>query len=115
MSEQKWILGGFFRKSFLSRQSREINAFENQRQTGACDFDGLGLRSACWKAKGADFEAFVPDRETISIPVQNLHESVLTIEKNKQMIAKRIGFENIANDGEQSVEGLSHIDGRGAE
>ena len=38
---------------------------------------------------------------------------MLAIEKNEEMVSKRIGFERIADDAEQSFEGLSHINGRG--
>jgi len=40
---------------------------------------------------------------------------VASIEKNEQVVGERVGFEDVANDGEQTVEGFSHVDGRGAE
>ena len=109
------MLGRFSRKSFPLRQLREIDPFENHRQPGSGDLDRLGIFGNSRKAKGADFESLVPDDETIAIPVQYFHERVATIEEDEEVVSQRIGFENIANDGEQSVEGLSHIDGRGTE
>ena len=105
----------FFQKSFPLRQLGEIDAFQNHCQTRSGDLDGLGITGHCRKTKGAGFEPFVPDGEAITVPVEHFHERVWALEKDEEMIAQRIGFEDIANDTEQPVEGFSHVDGCGAE
>ena len=107
--------GNFFGKSCTLRQLGKIDTFENHRKPRAGDLDGLVITGHCRKAKGACFEPLVPDRKTITVPVEDFHEIMLAIEKNEEMVAERIGFESIADDAEQSFEGLSHINGRGAE
>ena len=93
----------------------EVDAFEDHCQPRAGDLDGLGICCASRKAKGADFEPLIPDGKAVAIPIQNLHERVLAVEKNEEMVGERIGFERIANDAEQSIEGFTHVDGRSAE
>ena len=55
--------------------------------------------NVCRKAEGAAFKALVPDGKAIAIPIKDFHKGMMAIEKDEEVVGKRIGFENIADDG----------------
>ena len=69
-----------------------------------------GMINVCLKAEDAAFKAFVPDRKSIAVPIEDFHKRVMAVKKDEQIVGKRLGFKNIANDAEQTIEGLSHVD-----
>ena len=52
------------------------------------------------------FELLEPDRKSVAVPVQYLHERVRLVEKDKQMTGKRIGVEFVTNDADQTARQL---------
>jgi hypothetical protein len=75
----------------------------------------VAMTGVCRKSKSAGFQPFEPYRKTIAVPVEDFHERVVTIEKDEKVIAERIGLKHITDDGDEPIEGFSHIDGSGTE
>ena len=111
-SGKRRFLRDFSRKSFSLRQLREIDAFEQQGKSAAGDRHGLRCGIARRQAKRALLEPFVPDRETVAVPIQYLDERVRLVEKYEQMAGQRIIVELIADDADQTIERLPHVDRR---
>ena len=102
MTEQQEHLGCFrSRNDWLSAcQLESLSAFDTtqidtaqqHRELVAPDLDGIELVIGSRDLKGALLQATIPDSETISIPVQNLHAISSTIDEEKQCARERILF-----------------------
>ncbi len=95
-------------------QLRQVDAFENHRQTAPSNLDGRDAFFLNGKSEGAGFQTPEPYCETVAVPVQYLQERTVAIQKDEQMTGQRIVAEFVADDADQSVERLAHVDGRRA-
>ena len=93
----------------------EVDPFEDHRQSASGDLQGGDAFLFHREPKGARFQTLEPYCKSIAIPIQYLHERVVAIQKDEQVPGQRIGLQLIADDADQPVEGLSHVDGGRAE
>jgi len=61
--------------------------------------------------KCALFETFIPDGESVVVPVEDFQFITPSVEKDKEGWRERITLQTIPNDTEQAVERLAHVDG----
>ena len=98
------VLCGFFYKSFSFFDILKINAFEEHRELGAgkCDtrFIGYGQR----EMQCSFFETFIPDGESIVVPIKDFDFVAAFVEENKKGRRERIGMKAALNDTEQTIE-----------
>lgn len=99
--------------SALDRLQRDTA--ENHRQLRGIDLQ-RGLIACCARLlERAGFKPFVPDRQAIAVPIQDLDRIAFTIDEQEQAALGRLASEGLANDAGQSAEALPHVGGRGAE
>lgn len=98
------ILRNFFEKSFSLFDVLKIDSFKQHGELGT------GQRDACiaghreCEMKGSFFETFIPDGESIVVPVKDFDFVPLFVEKDEEGRRERIVVEDASNDAEQPVE-----------
>jgi len=105
----------FPRESFLPFDDDRFDAFEEHGKLGGTDECGrfaiAGEGSG--KSKATGFETLVPKGVAVAIPVKDFEPVGSAIDENEKGSVERILFETVFDNGGQTVEGFSHIDGSG--
>ena len=65
----------------LTLDALQIDAVEQHGQVGGADLDAVAAGWSGRKTEAAFFEAFVPDRQTVAIPLEDL-DAVTAASKN---------------------------------
>ena len=106
-------------KSFASASGTQVDAAEQQRQFAVRDFD-----SSCqfffgfpvgWELEGALLQTFVPDRQSVLIPVKNLELVSIAIAKHEQMPRQWILLHQRLGHSAETIEASPHIRRLGAQ
>ena len=107
------LLCTFQRKAFLPFDNDRFDAFEDHRELGGTDecgrFAVAGEGSG--KSKATGFETLVPKGVAITIPVKDFEPVGGAIDENEKCAVERILLETVFDDGGETVEGFSHVDG----
>jgi hypothetical protein len=75
----------------------QVHAVQEHRQVGGRDGEA-GLSLGCPReAKRTGFQSPIPDRESVSQPVKNLHAIGSLAAEHEQMAGERIGLEHLAD------------------
>jgi predicted 2-oxoglutarate/Fe(II)-dependent dioxygenase YbiX len=57
------------------------------------------------------FQAFHPDRDTISVPIHQLNAIASIVEEHEQTTVTNIALEICFDDPKEPIEALAHVDG----
>src|SRR5271156_3041680 len=79
----------------------------------AADFGPLFVRFG--KEESSFFEAFVPDGETIIVPIQEFESIAAFAAKDEQIARERILAQMLLDQTHQGVEALAHVGRQGAQ
>ena len=90
-----------------------FDAFEDHGELGGTDENDhlTGLRECDGKAKTSGFEAFVPKSVAVTVPVEDFEPVSRTIDEDEEGPVERVLLETVFDDGGESVERFSHVDG----
>ena len=98
------ILCGFFEKSFSLFDVLKINSFQEHGKLGAGERDACVAGHGKREMKGSFFETFIPDRESVIVPVNDFDFVPFFVEEDEEGRRERITVEDASNDAEQPVE-----------
>jgi hypothetical protein len=80
-----------------------------EQPTQLLDADGNNLVGCRGPFEAMFFKTFLPQTETIVVPVKDLNDRALPITKNKQVTGKGIKIHGLFDQDRKTVNGLSHI------
>ena len=92
----------------------QVDAGEDQRQLGGSSSRSTPHRGAIagsWNEPG--FESFVPDRQTITIPVEDLEAIAASIDEQEQVTGRRVLAEGGGHQPGERIKAFAEIGGRG--
>jgi len=91
--------------------TREFDAFENERQFAQLQFDAfrIALRSDAGQFKRAAFQPTIEDRQAIAREEQDFHRVAAATEEQKQATRLDLLAQFFFDDPDQPVKALSHV------
>src|SRR5277367_6246717 len=88
----------------LSFDAFQIDAVQDHGQIGRANLDAAISACRLWKAEAALFQAFVPDRQTIGIPIEQFDAVATFVSKNEQVPRQGVAAKEGANHVGQAVK-----------
>jgi hypothetical protein len=90
-----------------------FDAFEEHGElSGTDEGDGFAITGECnGNSEPTGFETLVPKGVAITIPIKDFESVGNAIDKNEKSAVERILFETVFDNGGETIEGFSHIDG----
>ena len=89
----------------------QIDPPQQHRQFVTANFGALLVCRDGGELKRPLFQSTVPDRKTITVPVENLELVTAAVDKQKQMTGKRILLQQPGHQALQPIESFSNIGG----
>jgi len=105
------ILCGFFEKSFSLPDVLKIDSFEEHGELGAGERDACVAGRRQCEMKGSFFDTFIPDGESVVVPVKDFDFVPTFIEEDEVGGREWIVVQYASNNAEQPVERFTNIDG----
>ena len=87
--------------------STKINPVQQPVQLLLCDLHDIHF--ILWPGKSLLFQSFVPEAETVPIPVEDLHPICPAIAECKEIVLIWILLKFILNNPGKPIDGFSHI------
>jgi hypothetical protein len=63
------------------------------------------------ESKATFFQPFVPERETVTVPIQALKKVAAAVDEYEERAGQRVGIHTGADEAAQSIKGFSHVTG----
>ena len=89
----------------------QVDSGEDQRQLSRAHLDRDGVVGNRRKLERAGLESFVPDRQTIAIPIENLETVAASIDEQEQVTGCRILAKRGGNQAGKRIEAFTEIGG----
>src|SRR6516165_1374235 len=89
----------------------QIDAGENERQLGSAHFDRHSIAGDHGKLERTGFESFVPDRQAVTIPIEDLESVAASIHEQEQVAGGGILAKGRGHQAGERIKALAEIGG----
>src|SRR5277367_1460324 len=103
--------GGFRREAFEVTDTRQVDAIKDHLELSGRQFQGGFVRGRFGKVVTPSLQTLTPQAESVAAPVENLESVGVLVSEDEEMTREGISFEAVADQGVQTVESQTHVDG----